>query len=230
MSFKTNALFVNSGSIIGISVGHSANGSLHNKLLINYNNKVNEIHLAFHHSFVCTNAIVEEGSYIWEMPTIPESRLKSLAARCLKIIKTQSGNSDLLPYALSYQNIRKFDRAGVYSNFSENSEYGMTCATFILTVFNSVGLDLLDWKNWEDRVEDSEWFDKLLRILNAQVRYKNVTQEHYDNVASERNCAKIRPEEVFSSVYCKSHPMKFACSTTMGSLIRNYCLSLPNAN
>lgn len=230
MSFKTNDLFVNSGSIIGISVGHSANGFLHNKLLINYNNKVNEIHLAFHHSFVCSDKIVDDGSYIWEMPKIPESRLKSLAARCLKIIKTQKGNNNLLPYALGYQNIRKFDKAGVYSSFSQNSEYGMTCATFILTIFNSVGLNLLDWENWQDREEDAEWFSTLIRILQVGVYRGTVTHDHFVNVTSERNCAKIRPEEVYSSVYCKNLPLKFGCSLSMGGIVREYCLNLPSAN
>lgn len=229
MSFKSNDSFVDSDAIIGISVGHSSSGNLHNKILIKFVDEVKEIHLAFHNQFVCS-AIVDLGSYIWGVPNIPLSRLKSIAARCLKIVKTQQGQTNLLPYALGYHNIRKFDKEGIYEDYSVNSEYGMTCATFVLTVFNSLGWDLLDWQNWTDREEDVEWFDKLLRILYLGVYRGNITQQHYDNVASERNCPKIRPEEVYSSIYCSKLPMKFGCSSSMGKIVREHCLGLPNSN
>jgi len=227
MSIKYNDSFLASGSILGISVGHqSVEGNLHNKLLLNFNNNKLEIHLAFHHAFTCSE-IIDTQSYIWDIPKIHPLRLKSVAARCLSIIDFQKDNSNLLPYAFGYQAMRRFNKEGMYSDYENGYEYGMSCATFILTVFNSVGIDLLDWKNWSDRVEDRDVFKKLLMLLLSGVRSGTVSRAHYENVRSESNVPKIRPEEVFSSVYCNEIPLKFSCADYLGKITRDICVNLP---
>lgn len=227
MSIKFNDTFIISQNIVAISLGHeTSQDNLHNKILINFDEKAIEIHLAFHHRFVCSE-IINSKSYIWETPNIHPLKLKMVAAKCLSIIEIQSKNTNLLPYAFGYQGKRHFDKEGIYSNQTQGDEYGMSCATFILTVFNSVGVDLLDWKKWIDRDEDREIFRKLLLLLRRGVKDNLVSELHYENVKNEINVPKIRPEEVFSSVYCTNLPMQFSCSDYLGSLIRNLCINLP---
>lgn len=227
MSIKFNDSFIISKNIVAISLGHqSSPNNLHNKILINFDEKAVEIHLAFHHKFVCSD-IINSKSYFWETPNIHPIKLKMVAAKCLSIIDIQNKNTNLLPYAFGYQAKRHFDKEGIYSNQTYGDEYGMSCATFVLTVFNSVGIDLLDWKNWTDRETDRDIFKKLLSLLKIGVRNNNVTESHYENVKNEINVPKIRPEEVFSSVYCTKLPMQFNCSDYLGSLIRDVCINLP---
>lgn len=123
MTFEKNKNFENSGAIIGISVGQSSQGFLHNKILINFEGTIKEIHLANHHEFICSD-IVDENNYIWDIPNIYLSRLKSVVGRCLKIIKNQEKLNDLLPYSFNYKGIRRFDSDGVYSAYSgEDDNY-----------------------------------------------------------------------------------------------------------
>ena len=227
MSFGFNSNFIESGHILAISVGHEGRqGNLHNKILLNYDEKRLEIHLAFHHLFSATE-IINTNSYIWQTPKIHPFRLKNLAAKCLSIVDMQNNNENLLPYAFGYTARRKFNNEGLYKDFESGDEFGMSCATFVLTVFNSFGIDLLDWRNWIDREEDSETFHRLLTILNFRKRSGLVTQIHCDNIASEKNVPKIRPEEVFSSSFCLNIPMSFESCEYMGMHIREYCQSLP---
>ncbi len=227
MSFGYNSNFIESGQILAISVGHEVSqGNLHNKILLNYDGKMLELHLAFHHSFVATE-IINTDSYIWQTPKIHPFRLKNIAAKCLSIVDIQNNNVNLLPYAFGYTAKRKFNNEGLYKNYEDGDEYGMSCATFVLTVFNSFGIDLLDWKNWFDREDDEETFKRLLAILNFRRRSGQVSQIHYDNVANEKNVPKIRPEEVFSSSFCLKLPMSFESCEYLGKYIREYCQSLP---
>lgn len=227
MNLVHNSDFLQSEKIIGISVGKSAPDQLHNKLLINFNNVQGELHLEFHHILTFSETFENPEMYIWDIPAIPESRLKSLAARCIKVIKNIEFQD--VPYAIEYKGRRKFDKEGIYNSYSSGDEYGVTCATFILTLFDSVGIDLLDWQNWENRDdEDNEWFTRLIRIIEIERGRGRLlmSDEHFNNLKSEENCKKIRPEEVFASVFCNNLPINFLCSSTMGTNIRNYLIGL----
>ena len=166
--------------------------------------------------------------YIWEFPKgIHESRLKALAARCIKVIKL-IGKQDI-PYAFEYKGKRNFDKEGVYSTYNSGDEFGVTCSTFILTLFESVGIEVLDWRNWEVRVsEDLDYFRRFIRLVRI---YKEkglieMSDEHFQNLESEENCKKIRPEEIFAAAYCSNLPMNFLCSSEIGKKIRTYTLKL----
>lgn len=227
MTFGFNSDFIESGEVLAISVGHEGSqDNLHNKILLNYDENKFELHLAFHHHFISSD-VISTDSYIWQTPKIHPIRLKNVASKCLSIIEVQKNRSNLLPYAFGYSAKRHFNNEGVYKNYENGEEYGMSCATFILTVFNSVGIDLLDWKNWTDRVEDRPIFEKLLRTLKFGLSKGFVSQNHYDNVASEKNVPKIRPEEVFTSSFCLKIPMSFDSCEYMGKYVREYCISLP---
>lgn len=228
MTFSKNSDFIEQNKIIGISVGKSAPEQLHNKILINFDDFQGELHLAFHHNLTFSEIFEYPDMYIWGFPIgIHESRLKALAARCVKVIKN-IGKQDI-PYAIEYKGKRKFNKDGIYSSYTSGDEYGVTCATFILTLFESVGLEILDWKNWESRTkEDSEWFLKLIRLIEIERNRGRLTmsEEHLSNLKSEQNCQKIRPEEIFAINYCSELPMTFICSSTIGKNVRQYLISL----
>ncbi len=228
MMFLKNSNFIEHNKIIGISVGKSSPDQLHNKILINFDDFQGELHLQFHHNLIFSDSFDSPNMYIWGFPSgIPESRLKALVARCIKVINNIDKQD--IPYAIEYKGKRKFDKEGVYSSYTSGDEYGVTCATFILTLFESVGLEILDWKNWESRdEEDKVWFLKLIRLIEIQKAKGNleITDEHLANLKSEENCQKIRPEEIYSIVHCSNHPMKFMCSSSIGEIVRKHLISL----
>lgn len=223
MSFLNNSVFLDSNHFIGISVGKEQI-DLHNKILINFDEYKGELHLRFHHDLVF-DIISDNPKYIWDFPkNIPSSRLKALAGRCIKVINNI--NNQKTPYSFEYKGQRKFDKEGIYESYKSGSEYGMTCATFVLTIFDSVGINLLDWQNWVEREEDSVFFRTIMLMLSSLKKQGFVSEEHIENLKSEKNCKKIRPEEVFSSVYCKDYPMKYDCSSGIGIYIRKHLNTL----
>lgn len=227
-SFQSNNDFIKSEHSVAISIGHTSNQNLHLKLLIKLMGEVKEVHLGWHHDFVFQD-IEHFDSYIWAVPQIPPSRLKSVAAKCFIIAENQKKNKNPLPYAIGYYSLRSFDKEGIYIDV-DGIEYGMTCATFILTVFKSVGVDLIDWKEWpKGREEDLPWFNTILSYLEKGVERGMVSSLHYENVKTESNCARYRPQEVFSSVYCMKNdtPAKFQCCESFGNTVKDYTRKLP---
>jgi hypothetical protein len=51
---------------------------------------------------------------------------------------------------------------------------GLTCATFILAVMNSVGIKLLEDETWPVREEDKEWIEQIVGTLAES----GVNREH----------------------------------------------------
>lgn len=232
MDFISNNEFESSDCIIGISVGHFKDGNFHNKLLYKLDGEVREIHLGWHYVFF-DESLTYEDSYIWKEPSkIPISRLRSLAAKCKLVGENYSNdrsNAPGLPYAIGYYSDRTFNKDGIYSPDS-GKEYGMTCATFILTLFESVGLQLINWKTWKtERKSDQKWFKQIVKLLEKGFKSGDISKEHLDNVKSESKCARYRPEEVFSSVICLSKDTAdFACCSGFGErLVRPYVVKLP---
>lgn len=227
--FQSNNDFSKSNKILAISVGHVTQGFLHNKILYNFDETVGEIHLGWHHHFFHEKEIISPDSYIWKVPNLPDSRLKSVVAKCLLVAENQKDKlKNQLPYSVGYFSGREFNQDGIYTDNISGYEYGMTCATFVLTIFNSVGIELLDWRNWKYREDDKPWFNYI--ILNLTKGYSGgyISKTHLDNVKKEENCARFRPEEIFASMYCSHKPSsKFSCTSNLGSLVKPFVLQLP---
>jgi hypothetical protein len=135
--------------------------------------------------------------YIWaEPPSIPQKRLRQLAAMCRLI---WSANGSDIPFAFDYPN-GCFDReTGKLLLDTNGSQIGLTCATFVLAVFQSVGLTIVDCDSWpRNRPEDANWHQWI--ILN--LKQTNASQAELDKVKkqAESGCARFRPEEVCGSV------------------------------
>jgi len=228
MNFSSNVDFEKSEQILAISVGHCNPGYLHNKILYNFEDSVREIHLGWHHYFLHTE-IKSPQSYIWKVPNLPKSRLKSVVAKCIIVAENQlQVDKSPLPYAVGYFSGREFNEKGVYTDDITGIEYGMTCATFVLTMFKSVGVEILDWKNWITREEDKEWFAYIISHLEKGHAVGRVSEEHLNNVTGEINCSRFRPEEVFGSLFCSSNPSTFECSSNFGAIIKPFVMALPS--
>jgi hypothetical protein len=228
ISFVSNVDFEKSNQILAVSVGHSSKGYLHNKLLYNFDNSVREIHLGWHHYFL--HSEIKSGeSYIWKVPNLPKSRLRSIVAKCILVSENQlKSDKKPLPYAIGYYSGREFNQDGIYTDDQSGIEYGMTCATFILTLFKSVGIELLDRQQWIYRNDDKPWFDYIISHLETGFANGKVSKKHLDNVKNEFNCSRYRPEEVFGSLFCSNNPSSFECSSTFGYVVRSFVIGLPS--
>ena len=110
-----------------------------------------------------------------------------VAAMCEQIWKRNQDHG--LPYGFRYD-VSSFRRDGTM--VPGPNERGFTCATFVLAVFRTVGVELLQREEWPPRADDQERFEKLLKLLR-----KHCTDEvHINAVRAETNSIRYQPLEV----------------------------------
>jgi hypothetical protein len=125
---------------------------------------------------------------------------------------------------------------------------GLTCSSFVLTVFRSARIDLVDFTTWEPRADDDLRHEQLLAQLDEDLtRYRQelaglenrvsldeaatarrtVLQQrvsdletHIPRCRAELPCCRVRPEEVAGAglVDSSDRPVAFPVATAAGRL------------
>lgn len=123
---------------------------------------------------------------------------------CRRIIKR---NQNSIPYGLLYKG-GTFTNEGLLTLSDE--ENGLTCATFVLAVFSSCGINLINLSNWPIRDEDRIWHRRIIQTLEETSQRFNITKEHMNNVKNEVGCSRYKPEEVGVSSIFRDLPAPFS--------------------
>jgi hypothetical protein len=160
--------------------------------------EVQLLHLAWHYDLRNSRP---KPCYLWIDPPIPEARARQVAALCRRVSRS---NIRGIPYAFSAPN-DCFDP--ITAQFLLGPERrGLTCASFVLAIFDAAGLALVDHSTWPSRREaDARWQQQVL----AQLREVNATPEHLEAVRSEIGNVRYRPEEVAGAAASESLPAPF---------------------
>ncbi len=69
---------------------------------------------------------------------------------------------------------------------------GLTCATFVLALFRTLGFEPLDEETWPMRDEDEHWQDQITQAMT----HAGARQDHIDAVTDNGQSRRFRPEEV----------------------------------
>lgn len=158
------------------------------------------LHLAWHQD-IRNN--VPGNDYLWIDPVVPARRLRQVAARCRQLWRA---NRRGIPYAFSPPNGCFDERTGEY--LFGPTRHGLTCASFVLAVFQMAGLRLVDEDSWPtSRAGDREWQESILDALENSS--PPASQEHLEAVRSELGSVRIRPEEVAGSGTVNPLPASF---------------------
>ena len=139
----------------------------------------------------------------WVQLDLPVERLLSIAAMCRRIAKLHARLGGGLPYAFRYQETTFSANGAVLLG---KTEHGLTCATFVLAVLRSTGVELLDFAGWPHRDEDVIRHRELLAMLQSDSR---VAEEHVAAVVAEVSCVRYRPEEVVGAASFADLPVTF---------------------
>ncbi|MEP7125513.1 MAG: hypothetical protein ABJE95_31560 [Byssovorax sp.] len=171
----------------------------------------NLLDLAWH--YVLSSAPVESG-YLWVTPPIEPELGYVLAGLCKKVADRYASPERGIAYALRY------DGDGFDINtgeFMDETGHGLTCATFVLAMFASYGIPLLQLMEWPEREKDREWQEYIVGVL----RKKGVDEKHVEAVNEQvkRGCARYRPEEVAAAGAAPSLPIGFAYAEELGERI-----------
>ncbi len=145
------------------------------------------LHLAWH-CILQNDAELPDDMVVWIALNVPLARQKSVAAFCRRVWK--KNGQDTICYAFS-DPMGSFDPVtGEY--LIDPSRFGLTCASFVLAVFDAAGLPIAEYETWPvDRQGDREWQESIINKLSG-----HATQEHIDHLRREIGAVRYRPEEV----------------------------------
>jgi hypothetical protein len=95
-------------------------------------------------------------SYCWMQIELDEINRRLLASLCV-LIARQAGN---IPYGFTY-NGRYFERTGNY--VPQGMGHGLTCATFVMAIFDTYSIPLLHTSRWPPAdLDDQLWQTKMV--------------------------------------------------------------------
>ena len=132
-----------------------------------------------------------------------------------------------IPYGFSYDGKSYFENDGSLVHSANCSGY--TCGTFVLTIFHSLSLDLIDISAWPSREEDITWQIRILKRLLEYARKLGISNNHLLRLANEIGYPRYRPEEVAvsSTLYDQHNGTPANCQSiiTEGGLLNTYMMN-----
>lgn len=186
---------------VGIAVGTAGPDQRHIGILyrINATELVSFLHLAWHQDL--RQDEVDTG-FVWIDPAaVLTARLRQVAAICRQVWRSNQGGT--IPYGFSPPN-DCFDR-----NTSEYligpTRHGLTCAGFVLAVFEHAGLRLANYETWPTgRPGDAEWQGRIIQQLE-----RRADPDHISALRNDIGAVRFRPEEVAGAAMVSPLPANF---------------------
>jgi hypothetical protein len=141
-------------------------------------------------------------SYFWGKSGLDRYTKRFLAAQFDLIGRA---NPDTIPYGIDAYG-KCFDSDGNYIPLPVGK--GMTCASFIVSVFRSLGIPLIDETTWpKGRESDKEWGHWVLQMLR---RDPAVPITHIDALKSDIDeASRFRPCEIAAALLSEDPPVPF---------------------
>ena len=209
------------GIVISLDRKHK---QFHCGLSFDLNNNAKVLHLKRHNSLACDNNL--DLFRCWIRPNIHKLRQEQVSAFCNVIINRGLNFNDI-PYGFSYDGTAYFDNTG--SLFHSANCSGYTCGTFVLTIFHSLGLDLIDISAWPSREEDIPWQKRILDMFARYAGYFGILENQLLRLGNEIGCPRYRPEEVAvsSALYNQHNAIPANCQSiiTEGGLLNTYMMN-----
>lgn len=129
------------------------------------------------------------GELYWASPEVHRTKLFSVGVVCRRI-HARFKKDNKMPYGIAFCG-SSFDKDGTLRLGA--GARGLTCATFVLAVFNAVGETLIDESSWPLRTDEDLQF---LARIDGVFAPENVATLRAE---VESGAKRIRPEEVFAA-------------------------------
>ncbi len=147
-----------------IGIGIQGNASQRHIGILFRNNKEDKpklLHLAFHLRLKCDSYEKFNNDYFWLIcPNLDDDEQLQLASHVKSVFDK---NQNRIPYGLAYSSIGSFDSDGTLIENSKN--LGLTCATFVMALFNDFGFPIIDTDSWELRADDTIWQNHIINCM-----------------------------------------------------------------
>ena len=206
--------------IFAIAVGTDSPGFNHSVIIYKWKDKIKV--LDFYLGKIrnnCSYGDLGNQDYIYVQYN-KDSIFYDFAIQIPVICEAIAEKQSLLNFGITYNNTT-FDKDG--NLLLQNSDYGLTCATFVLSVFESAGITLIDGNSWKSREEDLEWQKYVLNFFKN--KEKEALEELIKHFESNLGCFRFRPEEVAVASSFDNLPSDFKSCEDYGLLL---CKAIEN--
>jgi hypothetical protein len=135
------------------------------------------------------------------IPNLLPEEINDVTGLCRLIATRREQNPrDPAPYALYRNPLTRI--SAVTGEILLSGGLGLTCSTFVLTIFEAARVPILDLTGWPRRPGD----DDRHRELVALMRRTRVREDHVRMVEAELPCIRVRPEEVAAAGMADAMP------------------------
>jgi hypothetical protein len=158
------------------------------------------LHLGFHHELHCDVPVGPhfEARYAWlSCPGFSSEEQTQLA---VWFDRVWLANGEKVPYGLSYSGTGYFELAtGRF--IPSPSGVGLTCATFVMAMFEDFELPILAWESWPVRATaDTAFQQSVIDELDRRVDLGQAERAHVDaQIGALGRAPRFRPDEVAAS-------------------------------
>jgi hypothetical protein len=147
------------------------------------------------------------------VPDLEPEEINDITGMCRFIARRHDEQAStgglLIPYAFRYNNNTRF--SNLTGDLMLGDGVGLSCSTFVLTLFESAKVPLVELAGWPARPADEAQQARLLRMMRDGIPgfAPPASPEHIERVLGELPCVRVRPEEVAASAMAIRLPATF---------------------
>ena len=151
----------------------------------------------------------------WVNIGLPDSILELVAA----ILEEMDKNKGAIPYDVRYSSSQSYFDPSSWEY--TNQAPGLTCATFVMALFQGLQIALFNVDAWPSRPGDEPALDNLISHLAAD----GVDPIRIQEMRTNHKNVRFRPEEVCGSVGETTWPVPFPTAEPLGHDVRQYVMA-----
>jgi hypothetical protein len=124
--------------------------------------------------------------FFWIAPDLSQEDQRILAATFDAWLDE---NENKIPYSVAHPGGVVFkDKVWVGNEPGQ----GLTCATFIVELFNELGIPFIDVETWQARNGDAEWAEEILKLISNLMSLEHVEAQR----AKIGHTVRVRPADI----------------------------------
>ncbi|WP_028468699.1 hypothetical protein [Neptunomonas japonica] len=156
------------------------------------------LHQPFHYHALESDP---EDKYLWlDVPLDADNKMH-MATFCAMVAEE---NPKGIAYSICHKGT-SFTKTGKFH--TESQFAGLTCATFVMQIFESQVLPIIDVKNWKHIPSDKDWQNQILQVL---VKYGGVEKDSdyylFQKKRLADGVARFKPEAVAAAAVSPDAP------------------------
>jgi hypothetical protein len=182
---------------VAIAIGGAADQTHVGILYRKPNDSVELLDLGWH--FALHSEAAGPNDYCWIVCEGLDQMSRSLLADGL--LALYEANPQGIPYGIAFGSSGEYFESNL--KFADSGGGGLTCATFVLAVFQRFGFRIVDTKSWRARPEDTQWQERIVDLLERRrLKSGDVSLEYIEAQRRQIGVAsRFRPQEVAAAAY-----------------------------